>query len=285
MNIIRYLQTKPKWLSLILGLSLVIMLGYIDSTIPPNISFSPFYLIPVSLTTWLAGELAGLLISVASAVTWYLVNPVEKSAGNDFIPLWNAFMRFIFFAITTYLLAEIKYSRQRENKLSRTDALTGLANSRAFFELAEREIKRGIRYRYSLTVAYIDADNFKQFNERFGSRTGDDLLKIIADTITANLRNTDLIARLGGDEFAILLPETGYEPAQTAISRVQNALLETVSERKWPVTFSIGAVTFIKPPASVEEMIERADNIMYFVKHNGKNMVKRERFGESATSD
>lgn len=285
MNIIRYLQTKPKWLSLILGISLVILLGYIDSTISPNISFSPFYLIPVSLTTWLVGELAGFLISVASAVTWYLTNPVNKSGGEPFIPIWNAFMRFIFYAISTYLLAEIKYSRQRENKLSRTDTLTGLANSRAFFDLADREIKRAIRYRYSLTVAYIDADNFKPFNERFGFRTGDELLKIIADTLTANLRSTDLIARLGGDEFAILLPETGYEPAQTAISRVQNALLETVIQRKWPVTFSIGAVTFIKPPASVEEMIERANNIMYFAKHNGKNMVKHERFGESATSD
>jgi diguanylate cyclase (GGDEF)-like protein len=285
MNIIRYLQTKPKWLSLILGISLVILLGYIDYIIPQNISFSPFYLIPVTLTTWLVGELAGFLISVASAVTWYLTNPVNKSGGEPFIPIWNAFMRFIFYAISTYLLAEIKYSRERENKLSRTDALTGLANQRAFFELANREIKRAIRYRYSLTVVCIDADNFKQFNDRFGLRTGDDLLKKIAETITANLRNTDLIARLAGDEFAILLPETGYEPAQTAISRVQNALLETVSERKWPVTFSIGAVTFIKPPASVEEMIERADNLIYFAKHNGKNMVKHERFGESATSD
>ncbi|MBW4496162.1 MAG: GGDEF domain-containing protein [Oscillatoria princeps RMCB-10] len=285
MNIIRYLQKQPKPLSLLLGIILVFLLGYIDSTIPPYISFSPFYLIPVSLTTWLVGEWAGLLISVASAVTWYLVNPVEKSAGNDFIPLWNAFMRFIFFAITTYLLAEIKYSRERERKLARTDTLTGLANRRAFFELANREIKRAIRYRYSLTVAYIDADNFKLFNDNFGFRTGDALLKLIAETITANLRSTDLIARLGGDEFAILLPETGYEPARKVISRVQNALLEIVSERKWPVTFSIGAVTFIKAPASVEEMIERADNLIYFVKHNGKNMVKHEPFGEEATSN
>lgn len=285
MNIIRYLQKQPKPLSLLLGISLGILLGYIDSTIPPNISFSPFYLIPVSLTTWLAGELAGLLISVASAVTWYLVNPVEKSAGNDFIPLWNAFMRFIFFAIPTYLLAEIRYSQEREKKLVRTDALTGLANPRAFFELAGMEITRAKRYRYSLTVAYIDADNFKQFNDKFGFRTGDELLKIIADILTANLRSTDLIARLGGDEFAILLPETGYEPAGKAISRVQNTLLETVSQRKWPVTFSIGAVTFIKPPASVEEMIERADNLMYFAKQNGKNMVKHEPFGEEATSN
>ncbi|MCU0518812.1 MAG: GGDEF domain-containing protein [Oscillatoria sp. Prado101] len=285
MNIIRYLQKQPKPVSLLLGISLVILLGYIDFLIPPNISFSPFYLIPVTLTTWLVGELAGLLISVASAVTWYLVNPVENTSGKFFIPLWNAFMRFIFFANATYLLGEIISSQERERKLTRTDALTNLANRRAFFELAGMEISRAKRYRYPLTVAYIDADNFKQFNDDFGFRTGDDLLKLIAKTITTNLRSTDLIARLGGDEFAILLPETGYEPAQTAISRVQNALLEAVSELKWPVTFSIAAVTFIKPPASVEEMIERADNLMYFVKHNGKNMVKHERFGEETTSD
>ncbi|WP_017720970.1 GGDEF domain-containing protein [Kamptonema formosum] len=280
MNIIRSLQKQPKPLALLLGIILVLLLGAIDSKIPPNISFSPFYLIPVSLTAWLAGEVAGLLISLASAVTWYLVNPAENTAGYFAIPVWNAFMRFIFFANATYLIGEIRYSQDRERKLARTDALTNLSNRRAFFELAGMEIARAKRYRTPLTVAYIDADNFKHFNEDFGFRTGDDLLKLIAKTILTNLRSTDLIARLGGDEFAILLPETAYDPAQIAISRVQNALLEAVIDLKWPVTFSIGAVTFIQPPTSVEEMIERADSLMYFAKQNGKNMVKHERFTE-----
>ncbi len=88
-----------------------------------------------------------------------------------------------------------------------------------------------------------------------------------------NLRKTDVVARMGGDEFAILLPEVGAEAAQVAISKVHGRLLEKMQESNWPVTFSIGVLTFIDAPASADEAIKLVDEVMYSVKNNGKNNI------------
>jgi diguanylate cyclase (GGDEF)-like protein len=83
-----------------------------------------------------------------------------------------------------------------------------------------------------------------------------------------------MVARIGGDEFSLLLPETGEEPAALVIRKIHKRLTATMREQGWPVTFSIGVVTFLTPPESVDEMLRTADSMMYFVKGAGKNMVK-----------
>lgn len=262
-----------------------LIVGYLDFVAPPALAFSAFYLIPIVQNTWFVGAGAGFFTAIASAIATYLANPSGKVSGlPPLFSYWNAGEDLIVFATVVYLLSRIKDLADREKKLARTDFTTGVANSRLFFEFADLEIKRASRFKYHFTIAYIDIDNFKKINETLGYRMGDELLKEVAETLKATLRMTDIIARLGGDEFAILLSETGYEPAKIVLNRVHNKLLEAMKFRKWAVTFSIGAATFIQPPNSVEEMIERADNLMYFVKHNGKNMVKHERFGEPPES-
>jgi diguanylate cyclase (GGDEF)-like protein len=101
----------------------------------------------------------------------------------------------------------------------------------------------------------------------------------MAKTVKGEVRSTDVVARLGGDEFAILLLETSYEPAQRVIQKVHQRLSDTMAEEGWPVTFSIGAVTFNTPPDSVIEMIRQADGLMYAAKRNGKDMVKHMEIG------
>lgn len=85
-----------------------------------------------------------------------------------------------------------------------------------------------------------------------------------------------MAARLGGDEFAVLLPETGAEAAEAVVKRLQKDLLEAAGERDWPVTFSFGVVTFYDGLDSVETVLHRADNLMYSVKQDGKNMIRQE---------
>jgi diguanylate cyclase (GGDEF)-like protein len=87
------------------------------------------------------------------------------------------------------------------------------------------------------------------------------------------LRETDTAARLGGDEFAILLPETDAESAAVVMAKVQTYLDSAMQQRKWPVSFSVGVVTFTTPPESVEEMVKRADELMYEVKRSGKSAM------------
>jgi diguanylate cyclase (GGDEF)-like protein len=123
-------------------------------------------------------------------------------------------------------------------------------------------------------VAYLDLDNFKEVNDRFGHSRGDSLLRLVAATIRTNLRKTDMVARLGGDEFALLLPETGYEPAAAVLRKIHQLLLGKMQRCGYPVTCSIGAVTFLRPAESVEELIKRADACMYAAKRGGKDRMK-----------
>jgi len=157
--------------------------------------------------------------------------------------------------------------------VARTDFLTGVPNWRAFAERATTELNRARRYGRPLTFAYVDLDDFKAVNDRYGHAAGDTLLSDVARTIGHVLRRTDVIARLGGDEFAVLLPETGPEPAWIVLRKLHNAVRIALAEAGWPVTASIGAVTCVVPPADVDELVRLADQLMYDVKRIGKNQV------------
>jgi diguanylate cyclase (GGDEF)-like protein len=256
----------------------------INYLIRPEFSFSIFYLLPVALVTWFVGKQAGILIAITGAVAW-LVNDLTSRGtySNPAIPYWNVIVRLVFFLIVIHIMSALK----REREAARTDPLTGAANGRAFFELTNNEINRLRRYQHPFTVAYMDIDNFKTVNDRFGHSMGDHLLNLIAGIIQKSIRATDTVSRLGGDEFAILLPETGHEPAQLVIRKVQKSLSDNMMKNGWPITFSIGVLTWVQPPVSVDEIIKAADVLMYSAKSSGKNMIKSEvaNVGETTVSD
>jgi diguanylate cyclase (GGDEF)-like protein len=141
------------------------------------------------------------------------------------------------------------------------------------------EINRARRYDHPFTVVCIDLDNFKTVNDCFGHSTGDILLRLVARTIQENIRATDTVARLGGDEFAILMPETGRDVAEVILQKVRKINLEIMRNHGWPVTLSIGVVTFTSPPSTVDETLRISDQLMYSAKNNGKNSIRHEVFG------
>jgi diguanylate cyclase (GGDEF)-like protein len=98
-------------------------------------------------------------------------------------------------------------------------------------------------------------------------------LRAVVARVRDCLRKSDIVARLGGDELTILLPETGPEIAQGVISKIQQGLLDEMNGNHWPVTFSIGVITFKAMPASTDEMIKMVDDMMYAVKRSGKNAI------------
>ena len=152
--------------------------------------------------------------------------------------------------------------------------MTGAVNARFFRALAQREIDRSARYLHPLTVAYIDIDNFKAINDVFGHMMGDKVLAVVAHIMQQQVRKTDVVSRVGGDEFAILLPEVGTDEAKSVISKIGCRLSEEMESKGWPVTFSIGVLTFIAVPPSAEDMLGMADRVMYTVKNSGKNSVR-----------
>jgi diguanylate cyclase (GGDEF)-like protein len=276
MKIIERLAALTKPLILISGLVMLAMLGLIDYATGPDLSFIVFYLVPILLVGWFVGSGAGVLMSVAGGMAWFFADILSRSTSyaHPAIPYWNVTVKVAFFLVVNTLVLQLKKSLEREKELARSDRLTGVTNVRFYAELAAREIDRASRYHHPFTVAYMDVDNFKAINDKLGHSAGDALLSLVADTISHGIRTTDVVARLGGDEFSLLLPETGEEPAALVIRKVHKRLTATMREQGWPVTFSIGVVTFLTPPESVDEMLRTANSMMYFVKGAGKNMIK-----------
>lgn len=269
------IDRRPNHLVLLsICLLAALFLGFLDYISGYELSFSVFYLLPVSIAAWYIGLGAGILLSCTSAAIWQISNYLAGEVfSSPAIPLWNAITRLGFFIVVSILLTRLKKALEVERSQARSDFLTGVLNSRAFDQLATTEIQRSSRYDHPLTLAYIDIDNFKAINDEFGHSTGDALLKTVATTIFNNLRKSDYVARLGGDEFAVLLTETGAESALIVVARLQALVEEQMQEKRWAVTTSIGLVTCLKSPPSTDRLIQMADEQMYVCKRSGKDCI------------
>jgi len=260
---------------------MVLLVGILNHLAGPEISSTIFYLIPIVLVTWFAGRSIGFIFSILSALTWLIADLTSGiTLLNSDVPYWNGVARLGSFFILTFILSTLKNTLRQEKEYSRIDFLTGIRNRRYFIELVNMEINRARRYEHAFTVVCIDLDNFKTVNDCFGHSTGDILLRLVARTLQQNIRVTDTVARLGGDEFAILLPETGRNVAEVILQKVQNINLEIMRRHGWPVTLSIGVVTFMSPPSTVDETLRISDQLMYTAKNNGKNSIRYEVFGK-----
>ncbi len=260
------------------GLVLILFVGALDVLTGDEISFSLFYLGPISLVTWFVGRNLGVFASILSALIWLVA---EISGGrpysNPIIYGWNSLIRLGFFIVVTLLLSELRKSLENERELSRGDFVTGAVSARFFYELVQMEINRVERYKRPFSIAYLDLDNFKLINDQFGHATGDHALRLVVKTLQRNLRKTDIVARLGGDEFAVLFPDTGAE-VDKAIEKIQACLGETMRENSWPATVSIGVITYNGAPCRVDDLIKAADSLMYAVKSKGKDGVSYSSF-------
>jgi diguanylate cyclase (GGDEF)-like protein len=275
MQFIEFLQRQSLSCIIGAGVLLVLALWGLDYFAAPDVTFVVFYIIPVFLVTWFAGKGGGMAIAVLSGLAWFTADVLTTpSYSHPSVPYLNLITKLGFFLIVSATVSLLRTSLDREREMARTDYVTTVANSRYFAEIASQEIRRAGRYQHPFTVAYLDIDDFKQVNDRWGHSTGDELLALVASTIRDNIRVTDTVARMGGDEFALLLPETGFEASDIVIRKVRESLLAVMRQQGWPVSFSVGVVTFAAPPESVDVMIKTADGFMYEVKHEGKNSIK-----------
>ncbi len=274
MELSGFLEKQNRLFWGILGVLLVLLLGIADYLTGVEFNLSLFYLVPIALVAWYAGRELGLITSGISAITWFLADLFAGSVySHTWLYLWESIIRLGFFVVVTYLLVSLKNALKTNQELARTDFITGAVSIRYFYEIAQKELGRSSRYNHPFTFAYIDLDNFKDINDRFGHTTGDKLLRTVTAVVHKRIRSIDTFARLGGDEFALLMPETGEVEAQAVVSRVRRSLLEEMKRNDWPVTFSIGVVTFIKIPKTVDDMVKMADDVMYPIKTDGKNGV------------
>ena len=273
------LLSKGSLISIAIGI--VFILGILDFLTGFELSFSFFYLIPVTMIAWTCGRNPGLTFSVLSATVWLISNLLSGvEFPNSFIGVWNTLIRFGFFSVVTILLTELHHTLEEERLLANTDPLTGALNRRSFSEIAEKKMIIAEVNRRPYTMVYIDLDNFKTVNDTLGHATGDQVLRSVVATLLTQIRTTDFLARLGGDEFAILLTDIDQEPAKAIVERIRASLIEEMQKNSWDITFSIGVMTVLSMPESVDKLVSLTDALMYDVKGKGKNAIHYSTFNE-----
>lgn len=164
-------------------------------------------------------------------------------------------------------------TRQRLEKLSATDFLTGTWNRSKGSSIARLEHERSIRYATPYSVVMLDIDHFKKINDTHGHEAGDMVLKKLADLIGRNIREVDFFCRWGGEEFVLILPETPLPLSLLFAEKIRILVEQTSFPHIDRVTISLGVSQFTAADSQFDSVIKRADLALYEAKNNGRNQV------------
>ena len=195
-----------------------------------------------------------------------------------------------------FMMGTIRRREERLRDLVTKDNLTRLYNRRYFFYRLNSEIQRSKRYHRSLSLLILDVDDFKKVNDRYGHLAGDELLRVLSETILSNIRRSDgkpsyevdIACRYGGEELAVILPEVTAGQGAVAAERLRAKIEERCGDevkKRIPnvaekpggegirVTVSIGVASYPEHAAELEGLIRAADEAMYLAKRSGKNRL------------
>ncbi len=231
-------------------------------------------------THWVR-SFAGVPISSRDQVIGFLV--LLSSEPNFYTPVHTS--RLSAFASQAAMAIENARLFEQTHYYSITDGLTGLYNSRYFFNLADFEFERSRRYSGNLSVLMLDIDWFKSVNDNYGHPVGDVALRQVAQLIMSTLRKADVVARYGGEEFVMLMPETDLTEAIQVAERVRKLIADSpvqVEKHTISITVSIGVAHLVREHADFNALVKCADDALYVAKGAGRNQVAV--WGESSAA-
>lgn len=269
-------------------LTLVGLIAWVDAETGDDIGLSVFYFAPVVMAGWFSGRASALLAAVIASGAWVLCELLHWHEHTPLGTALNGSFRLVGFSVAGYAAHLLRVDRaqlatlnarlaellQRETIEARTDSLTGLANARSFHETLRTEIARDQREQRPLCLLYLDLDNFKKVNDRFGHAKGDDVLREVGSLMRRVLRAADIPARVGGDEFVALLWNTGLEEGRFVAERLADAIARLGAAYEGTnLGASAGVVVFNTPTSSPEDMLKEVDALMYQAKREGKSRV------------
>ncbi len=197
------------------------------------------------------------------------VDDGTKLANGDQVRVGRAILKYLHGGDVESLFHEEIY------RTTIFDGLTGVHNRRYFMDFLDRELSRSARYGRDLSLAILDIDHFKDFNDRLGHLAGDHVLRTLCDALKAGVRKEHLFARFGGEEFVLVLPEQGVDEARRYCEKVRELVegLEVdFNGSVYSVTVSIGLASTFES-IGADELIEAADAALYRAKAAGRNRV------------
>ncbi|MBK9345786.1 MAG: diguanylate cyclase [Burkholderiales bacterium] len=228
------------------------------------------------------GRSAGFLVLenrlIHAAFSAEQVQSVSMLAGQLAISIENARLYESLESKVAERTRELEISNAKLAALSSTDGLTGIANRRRFDEAFALEWARAKRNRQPLSVAMLDVDWFKKYNDHYGHQAGDECLRQVASVLVANVRRSgDLVARYGGEEFILIAPDTDKDAALRMASNICHALAQLALPHAMSpygyVTASMGVATLVplQHCNSPELLVKQADDALYQAKEQGRN--------------
>jgi diguanylate cyclase (GGDEF)-like protein len=195
-----------------------------------------------------------------------LINALERGRVVPFDSQYETLVR----SLASQAAVALRNARLED--LSFKDALTDVYNRRYFAVRMEEEFKRHCRFGEPLSLALVDLDHFKEINDRFGHRAGDEALRDVSQLLVKHSRSFSIVTRYGGDEFAIILVNTSKAGGLTYAERIRN-VIEQHRYAHAPITVSLGVASLPEDATTVDDLIVAADRALYDAKRLGRNRV------------
>ncbi len=168
----------------------------------------------------------------------------------------------------------VKKSRKRLSSLAKVDKLTGLHNRQYFDKVSKDEFTKTKERNLDFSILFIDIDHFKNVNDTYGHKKGDDALRTIAQLIYASCRKSDFVARYGGEEIVVILPNTTSRDAVSVAQEIINIVAKQTKKLLGiRITVSIGVATYPGDGENLKKILESADKALYQAKKSGRNRV------------
>ncbi len=265
-----------KHLALLVLITLVFLRNGRDMTA------SGLYLLPVVLSCLTLGRGWGLAFAAAATGCLVVLTGIFPSTapghGIDLSLVFGG----LFFLAAWFLGGIIEIEKKTTEGLSRMaheDSLTGLANHRSFQENLKREVETALTTRQTLSLILADIDFFKRYNNTFGHKQGDEVLREMGDLLQEHLPAGAFLARYGGEEFAVILPAVPLKEADQIARRLHQAVAGYAfpGETEQPfekLTISVGVATLPDHARNLQELLEAADEALYSSKWTGRNKVR-----------